>query len=132
MSIELDLRVYLEDTDAGGIVYHTSYLRFMERARTELLRRAGIEQSTGFSKGGSFVVHSMNIRFHSPAKLDDRLRVTCQMGEARGASVVFTQAVQNLETGQDHCTAEVRVAFIELTSQRPKRLPVELLERLRA
>lgn len=132
MGIELDVRVYLEDTDAGGIVYHASYLRFMERARTELLRHAGIEQSSGFEHDSSFVVHSMKLRFHSPARLDDELRVTCRLGEVRRASVLFEQEVLGRHTGQRHVSAAVRVAFIELSSQRPKRLPPELIERMRA
>jgi len=132
MSIELRVRIYLEDTDAGGIVYHASYLRFMERARTELLRSVGLEQSQGFSQNASFVVHSMNVRFHSPARLDDELLVTCVVREAKGASVIFDQEVRAHATGECHASVEVRVAYIERDNHRPKRIPRELIERMRA
>jgi 4-hydroxybenzoyl-CoA thioesterase len=136
MGLPLTLRIYLEDTDAGGIVYHASYLRFMERARTEMLREAGFEQSTTFQTDVSFVVHSMNLRFVAAAKLDDRVLVSCHLGRARGASLVFAQAVHRLaEDGSDSvplCTADVTVACVQLSDQRPRRVPGDLVERIQA
>lgn len=125
-------RVYLEDTDAGGIVYHASYLRFMERARTESLRQAGVQQSQTFQQGLSFVLHSMAIRFHAAARLDDEIEASCLLTEAKAASLCFRQEVKNSASGQLYCSADVIVACIRLSDQRPRRVPPELIARLRA
>ena len=130
MSVRLVIRIYLEDTDAGGIVYHTSYLRFMERARTEMLRVGGFEQSRTFEDDLSFVLHSMQLRFHAPAKLDDEVEVSCDLIEHRGASLSFKQRVISALTQQVHCEADVVVACIQLESKRPRRIPKELVARL--
>ncbi|MDH5673670.1 MAG: tol-pal system-associated acyl-CoA thioesterase [Myxococcales bacterium] len=119
----LELRVYLEDTDAGGIVYHASYLRFLERARTEWLRAMGLQQSQTFDDDVSFVVHSMKLRFLRPARLDEQLGVSCVPVTVRAASIVFEQRVNELESGELCCQAEVRVACIRLRSGRPRRIP---------
>jgi 4-hydroxybenzoyl-CoA thioesterase len=126
----LQFRIYLEDTDAGGIVYHASYLRFMERARTEALRRAGIQQSEGFKSDISFVLHSMNLRFHTAALLDSQVSVTCELRTSRGASLEFVQSVCSALTGEVHCTAEVVVACISIQSKRPRRIPEAVAARL--
>ena len=125
-------RVYLEDTDAGGIVYHTSYLRYMERARTEALRQAGFEQSQTFQQDLSFVLHSLAVRFHAAAKLDDEVETGCTLAEAKAASLSFRQEVRNRTSGQLYCSADVIVACIRLSNQRPRRVPPELVARLRA
>jgi 4-hydroxybenzoyl-CoA thioesterase len=132
MSEPLRARVYLEDTDAGGIVYHTSYLRYMERARTEALRQAGFEQSHTFQHDLSFVLHSLSIRFHAAARLDDEIEASCDLTEAKAASLCFRQEVKNRASGQLYCSAEVIVACIRLSNQRPRRVPPELLLRLGA
>ncbi|HEU5073729.1 MAG TPA: tol-pal system-associated acyl-CoA thioesterase [Polyangiaceae bacterium] len=124
-------RVYLEDTDAGGIVYHASYLRYMERARTEALRQAGIQQSQTFQQDLSFVLHSMTIRFHAAARLDDEIEASCLLTEARAASLCFRQEVKNSVTGQLYSSADVVVACIRLSDQRPRRVPPELIAELR-
>lgn len=123
-------RVYLEDTDAGGIVYHTSYLRYMERARTEALRHAGIEQSHTFQHDLSFVLHSLAVRFHAAARLDDQLETSCTLTEAKAASLCFRQEVRNSVSGELYCSADVIVACIRLSNQRPRRVPPELIARL--
>lgn len=128
--ITIPIRVYLEDTDAGGIVYHASYLRFMERARTEALRGAGLEQSRTFKDDLSFVVHRMDLEFRSPAHLDDQLEVTCAFAQGKGASVHFEQEVRGAATGHVHCRARVTVVCIALTSKRPRRIPAQILESL--
>jgi len=125
-------RVYLEDTDAGGIVYHTSYLRYMERARTEALRHAGIEQSLTFQQDLSFVLHSLTIRFHAAARLDDMVEASCALREAKAASLHFHQEVKNSRSGQLYSSAEVVVACIRLSNQRPCRIPEELRLLLKA
>lgn len=128
----LTFRIYLEDTDAGGVVYHASYLRLMERARTEFLREAGLEQSATFEQDLSFVVHEMTLRFASPAKLDDLIRVTCRVKEVRGASFVLEQRVEGREGATEHCLATVSVACIRLSNHKPRRLPPELVSRIRS
>jgi 4-hydroxybenzoyl-CoA thioesterase len=130
MSIRVSARIYLEDTDAGGIVYHASYLRFMERARTEALRAAGMEQSNTFQSDLSFVLHSMNVRFHTPAHLDDEVVTSCVLSGVKGASLTFEQKVTNAVTQTDHCSAEVVVACIKLSSKRPCRVPPALSGKL--
>ena len=126
----LHVRVYLEDTDAGGIVYHAAYLRFMERARTESLRRAGVQQSDTFGRDLSFVLHTLNVRFSVPAQLDAELYVTCDLSELRGASLTFTQEIRDRNSAVLHCSAEVVVACISLSNKRPRRVPPEVAERL--
>jgi acyl-CoA thioester hydrolase len=92
---QVPVRVYWEDTDAGGVVYHASYLRFMERGRTEFLRERGIHQSALQQEAGLiFVVADMTIRFRRPAKIDDQLVVeTTVAKESGGASLALTQKV---------------------------------------
>jgi len=125
----LCFRVYLEDTDAGGIVYHTTYLRWMERARTEALRSAGVEQSECFKADVSFVLHSMNLRFVTAAALDDEIVVSCELHTRSGASLTFRQSVANQRTGRVHCTAEVVVACISLQTKRPRRIPSHMVDK---
>ena len=125
-------RVYLEDTDAGGIVYHTSYLRYMERARTEALRHAGFFQSVTFQEDLSFVLHSLAVRFHAAARLDDEVETGCTLSEAKAASLSFRQEVKSSSSGQLYCSADVIVACVRLSTQRPRRVPPELIARLRA
>jgi len=122
----LSVRVYLEDTDAGGVVYHASYLRFMERARTELLRATGVEQSATFDEDLSFVLHAMELRFVRPAKLDDLVHVTCRLASGRAASLTFDQEVRPAGGGDPYCTAQAHVACISLRTGRPRRIPAEL------
>lgn len=95
----LPVRVYYEDTDAGGIVYHASYLRFAERGRTEMLRDAGFEHAEILKKQGiAFTVISMTIDFKSPAKLDDLVVVKTGMREVKGASMVMEQKILRGDT----------------------------------
>lgn len=131
MTIRVRARVYLEDTDAGGIVYHTTYLRYMERARTELLRAAGIEQSQSFGVDLSFVLHSLDVRFHRPAQLDDEVETQAVLVEARGASLVFRQEVRRMRDDTLHASATVTVACIRLSTGRACRVPADLIERLK-
>ena len=124
----LGVRVYLEDTDAGGIVYHASYVRFMERARTEWLRAAGLDQTRTFAEDLSFVVHSMQMRFLQAARLDELLTVTCEIGDIRAASMKISQRVVRDATGEECCTAEFTIACISLATGRARRLPASLRE----
>lgn len=117
----LPVRVYYEDTDAGGIVYHTAYLRFAERGRTEYLRAAGFEHRTlRRETGGGFVVRHLEIDYRSAARLDDELVVSTRVTAATGASA---RMEQNVMRGSDTLVAvAVQLAFLG-DDGRPKRLP---------
>ena len=110
------VRVYYEDTDFSGIVYHASYLRFMERGRTNHLRLMGADQHALFAEvqaetpGFAFVVRSMKIDFHRPARMDDVLDVATWPVAVKGASITLAQEVRR--GGEALVTAQVRVAFI--------------------
>ena len=120
----LDLRVYIEDTDAGGIVYYVNYLKYMERARTEMLR------SLGFNKAGAnpgsiqFVVRSVRAEYLRPARLDDQLAVTARVTSLGGASLDFQQQV--LRGAELLCEADVRIACVDGTSLKPARIGAEM------
>ena len=93
MSFAFDIRVYWEDTDAGGIVFYANYLKFMERARTEWLRAMGIEQQAlREASGGMFVVSETQLKYHRPARLDDRLVVTAELTQRGAASLTLYDA----------------------------------------
>jgi acyl-CoA thioester hydrolase len=108
----LPIRVYYEDTDFSGVVYHASYLRFMERGRTELIRDLGIDQRELFDGGQalSFAVRSMKIEFLKPALMDDQLTVETAPVEMKGASMTVLQRV--LRGGEELVTADVKVVCI--------------------
>jgi acyl-CoA thioester hydrolase len=123
----LAVRVYWEDTDAGGIVYHASYLRFMERGRTELLRATGVAQGALLQTAGlAFAVRSMTIDFLRAAHLDDELVIETAPAEIGGASIRLDQRV--LRGDELLVSAEVRVACI--AGGRPARIPAPLRARL--
>lgn len=121
------VRVYWEDTDAGGIVYYANYLKFMERARTEWLRSFGLDQGRlKAEKGLIFTIVSVDIEYRRPARLDDELRVSC-IAEAQGrASFAFRQEIHR---GADEliASARTRAACLDAATLRPRPLPVELL-----
>ena len=124
-------RVYWEDTDAGGLVYHAQYLAFLERARTEWVRALGYGQD-GLRRnhGLLFVVAGMQIGFLKPARLDDALEVTVELRRCRRASLIFAQSVLR---GPDRLiSAEVRVAAVDAQHQRPCAIPPELYAQLLA
>jgi acyl-CoA thioester hydrolase len=120
------IRVYWEDTDAGGVVYHASYVRFLERARTEWLRAQGIgQQALRESEDLVLVIRDMNIDFHKPAKLDDVLQVSVAINERRPASLRFEQVITRGD--QVLVRAQVRAACLVASSFRPRPLPEWLL-----
>ena len=125
------VRVYFEDTDAGGVVYHAGYLRFMERARSDMLRVAGIDQRGALDRGeGVYMISDLAIRYRRPAKLDDELLVVSRLQKLRGASCVIHQRVMR---GMEVLTqADVTAAFIDAEG-RPRRQPrawVEIFRKL--
>jgi acyl-CoA thioester hydrolase len=121
----LTLRVYYEDTDLAGIVYHANYLKFLERGRTEALRDAGVDQTRlKAGRGLVFVVVSMDIAFRAPARFDDILEVTTETVALRGATIEMAQAI--LRDGASCVTAGVRCALMDTATGRAIRLPEEL------
>ncbi|HUN26621.1 MAG TPA: tol-pal system-associated acyl-CoA thioesterase [Steroidobacteraceae bacterium] len=133
----LAARVYWEDTDGGGVVYHANYLKFLERARTEWLRARGFsQQGLAREHGILFAVTRMEIAFRAPARLDDELTITCEVKRAGAASLSFAQRVLRAraaalaaapaagETAENLlASATVRIACVDAHTFRPQRLP---------
>jgi tol-pal system-associated acyl-CoA thioesterase len=128
----LPVRVYLEDTDAQGVVYNASYFRFMERARTECLRAQGIDHDQlRADHGVLLVLASIEARFRAPARLSDMLYVSADVAETRGARMRFTQNVRrNDPDGDLVCEGSAEVACMDV-SGKPRRFPMALISELR-
>ncbi|HRP29675.1 MAG TPA: tol-pal system-associated acyl-CoA thioesterase [Burkholderiaceae bacterium] len=129
------LRVYWEDTDAGGVVFYANYLKFFERARTEWLRSLGhSQQRLRDETGAIFVVSDTSVRYLSPARLDDELIVTAQLQEAGRAGLVLAQQalLADPATGQRDllCNGTIRVGWVEAASMKPARIPAPILNKL--
>lgn len=123
------LRVYWEDTDAGGVVFYANYLKFFERARTEWLRSAGVEQSVLKEQTGAiFVVADVQIRYLASAKLDDVLTITVKVLEQGHASMTLEQKAWRGNTLL--ADGKVRVGCVDATTLRPRRMPKEVLQAL--
>lgn len=128
---EWPIRVYYEDTDAGGVVYHSRYLNFLERARTEWLRAGGFEQDALREDPGlMFVVNRVAVDFVAPARFNDALRITAQLRETRGARLLLDQQVIHQDTDKTLVRAEVQVVCVDATRFRPKSVPPFILEKL--
>lgn len=123
----LPVRVYYEDTDAGGVVYYVNYLKFMERARTEMLRQVGLEQAKLARDNILFVVHSVSIRYLLPARLDDELLVRTQVVERGKATLFFSQQVVRSVDQTILCEGHVKVACVAADTFKPRALPAELM-----
>ncbi|MGA8278673.1 MAG: tol-pal system-associated acyl-CoA thioesterase [Rhodanobacteraceae bacterium] len=125
------VRVYWEDTDAGGVVYHAGYLRFLERARSEWLRQAAMGQQRLREEFGIlFVVRSLEIDFKLPARLDDLLSVTMRPTALRGASFIAAQEIRREPKDTPLVQARVRIACLGATTFRPQPIPASLLEEM--
>ena len=121
----LPIRVYYEDTDAGGVVYHARYLHFFERARTEVLRELGFSQKILLEEHNlAFVVKTMQIDYRLAAKLDDLLTVETEVSGIKGATILFSQQIKRNDVLI--CTAEVKVACVDLTKMKPVAIPQEI------
>ncbi|MEN9397228.1 MAG: tol-pal system-associated acyl-CoA thioesterase [Pseudomonadota bacterium] len=128
------VRVYWEDTDAGGIVFYANYLKFFERARTEWLRSLGVgQQALREQTGGIFVVSQTDVRYHRPARLDDQLLVTVSLVETGRASLTIRQQVLLPAAPQDTvlCDGTIRVGWVDAATLKPARFPSTLLDLLR-
>ena len=124
------VRVYWEDTDAGGIVYYANYLKYMERARTEWLRVLGCDQVRARARHRiQFVVARANVEFRRPARFDDRLDVDVRVLAWRRASIELAQHVR-IAGGELLCRAEVKVGCVDIESFRPRRIPISLQQEL--
>lgn len=122
------VRVYYEDTDSGGVVYYANYLKFLERARTEWLRVRGFDQARLASERGLlFAVREVHLDLRRPARLDDRLQVSAEVAERRGASLTFAQAVTREGEDDPLCRGRVRVACLDADGFRPRPLPDDLV-----
>jgi len=121
--------VYYEDTDAGGVVYHSNYLKFFERARTEMLRSVGVSQQLLLEQSIGFVVRHMDIDFLQGARLDDHLNVNTTISELKKASITFCQEIVNPE-GHILCRAMVKVACIDNKKMRPIAMPQSIVMEL--
>jgi acyl-CoA thioester hydrolase len=149
------VRVYWEDTDAGGIVFYANYLKFMERARTEWLRSLGVAQSVlrnppDGQVGGMFVVRSTQLDYLQPARLDDQLLVTAHIAESTRITLTIAQEIRLLPTGNmlnqllksEHldtmqqelnalpmvCSGQIRIAWVDAQHFRPSRIPQHVME----
>jgi acyl-CoA thioester hydrolase len=124
------VRVYYEDTDAGGVVFHANYLKFFERARTEMLRAIGYEQDELIAtKGIIFAVRSVQVDYLSPARFNEQLQVSTEVSLTKKASLTFEQVI----TRGDNvlCKGIIRVACLDAQGMRPKAIPEKLLEQLK-
>ena len=127
------VRIYWEDTDAGGVVFYANYLKFFERARTEWLRSLGLEQQAlRASTGGMFVVSETTAKYHLPARLDDQLLVTARVLEMGRACMTIAQQARlgSLPHGPLLCEATIRIGWVTGTPFKPTRIPQTILEAL--
>jgi len=129
-SFSLPVRVYYEDTDAGGVVYYANYLRFLERARTECLRALGYNQSQLLAQGIAFAVRSLSVEYLKPARLDDELIVVSRVESLGRAQVVFAQRVER--GGETLLDAKIRVACFDPQRGKATAMPKEIHEKFRA
>jgi acyl-CoA thioester hydrolase len=130
-TFRVPVRVYYQDTDAGGVVFHAQYLAFMERARTELLNAAGIDLARFVERHGILImVHRVDVKYHAPARLNDLLSVGAEVVKMGRASFVFRQTVER--DGELLVEADITIALVDRERMKPARMPQELAEALRA
>lgn len=137
MSIEFiwPIRVYYEDTDAGGVVFYANYLKYIERARTEWLNHLGIDQVSLLSEGIAFMVKNVAIDYKMPAKLNDQLQVVSRISELSGASLTFQQSIYLKDKTEKQnllCEATVKVLSLKLKSFTPCRIPANVKKELQS
>ncbi|AIA49846.1 tol-pal system-associated acyl-CoA thioesterase [Serratia sp. OLHL2] len=120
------VRVYYEDTDASGVVYHARYVAFFERARTEMLRQHNFHQQQLLSEQVAFVVRRMTVDYLAPARLDEQLEVQSEITSLRGASLTFAQRIVNSD-GALLSQADVLIACIDPHQMKPRALPKSIV-----
>jgi len=134
------IRVYWEDTDAGGIVFYANYLKFFERARTEWLRSLGIQQQAlREATGGMFVVIETSLKYHRPARLDDQLRVTASIKDIGRAGMTLLQTALSIQEQNSApqalepallCEGSIRIGWVDAATLRPARIPRVVMDAL--
>jgi len=123
------VRVYYEDTDAGGVVFYANYLKFFERARTEMLRSAGFEQDRLLSEESViFVVRSISVDYLKPARFNEQIEVSAKIIESKKASLVFEQSITREQDVL--CNGTICIACLDAQSMKPKPIPIAMLEQL--
>ncbi len=128
---ECMLRVYWEDTDAGGVVFYANYLKFFERARTEWLRHLGVQQQALRDRTGAlFVVTDTQLSYHAPARLDDHLRVTVRLHNRGSASMTMAQQAWRGSTLL--AQGQIRIGCVDAATFKPRRMPLEVTQSLRS
>ncbi|AVP57490.1 tol-pal system-associated acyl-CoA thioesterase [Pulveribacter suum] len=135
MAFRWPVRIYWEDTDAGGIVFYANYLKFFERARTEWLRSLGLaQQPLRELTGGMFVVSDARVRYLAPARLDDELIVTARLADGGRASLTIDQQARagSAPDAAVLCEGTIRIGWVDAASLRPARIPSAVLQRLTA
>lgn len=129
LTFTITLRVYWEDTDAGGVVYYANYLKYFERARSDFLRHCGVmQQQLREATGAIFVVSDAQVQYRQPARLDDLVDVSCEVREARGASLVFAQQARRGDALL--ASATIRAGCVDAGTFRPRRIPTAVLQAL--
>lgn len=127
----LPIRVYYEDTDAGGVVYYANYLKFMERARSEWLRSLGFEQDElSRREGVIFAVRAAQVEYRKPARFNDQLEVSVSLGRAGPASISFEQEVRR--DGELLVSGEIKIACIDVNTFSPHPIPERVAARVNA
>jgi acyl-CoA thioester hydrolase len=123
----LPVRVYYEDTDAGGVVYHATYLNYFERGRTELLRSLGFEQDQLIAEDDVlFAVRTLRIDYHKPARFNDEIVVSTAIRQIKKASVTFKQSLHRKGQKEILCELEVRVACLIASQLKPRAIPADI------
>lgn len=129
MEFSLPVRVYIEDTDAGGIVFYVNYLKYMERARTEWLRSLGFNKAGANRESFQFVVKSVEVDYLAPAVLDDELRVSVEVLNSGGATM---HIAQNVYRGDSIlCSSKIVIACVSGATLKPVRIPAEMREKIK-
>jgi tol-pal system-associated acyl-CoA thioesterase len=126
----IPVRVYYQDTDAGGVVFHAQYLAFMERARTELLNERGVDLARiAHERGVQFMVHQLAVKYHRAARLNEMVSVSAEVVKIGRASMVFRQRVER--SGELLVEADVTLAIVDRDRMKPARMPPELEQALK-
>ena len=127
---KIPVRIYYEDTDAGGIVYYANYLRYAERARTEFLRFHGFEQTEDLVSEQRFawIIRHAELDYLKPSRLDDVIEVTCEVEEVNGASINIRQEI--ICKGEVRVKIKVTAVYISLSKMRPQRVPEEMIKKM--
>jgi 4-hydroxybenzoyl-CoA thioesterase len=128
MRFSIPIRVYIEDTDAGGIVYYVNYLKYMERARSEFLRACGFEHRELLQQDILFVVHKSTVHYKKPATMDEALVSTLWIKNQAKVRVIFQQTIARQSDGEVLCEAENEIACVRYSDKKPQRIPAQLRE----